>query len=110
MISRSAADDAPAIDNACGVFGEDALPRCKNTVTEEAPLTAMCVAANGELDIGVADVRLVIFGMVAKQNTELGGVGKGGKCLLVRAILLLGQPSLLASLSYQLTLKLFIMY
>ena len=73
MVSRTSADDQSVIDNTCGIFGEEALPGRVNTVLEETPLTAVCMTANGEINIGFLDVRYVVFGMMTKQNAELLG-------------------------------------
>ena len=70
MIGDAAADDTAVIDHSRGIFGEQALSRCVNTATEDTPLAAVRVTANGQLDIGRADMRDVVFGVMAKKDTK----------------------------------------
>ena len=76
VVTRAAADDKPVIDNTCGVFGKDPLPRCVNATPKEAPLPTVCVTANGQFNACFTDVRFVVFGMMTKQNAELLGSSK----------------------------------
>ena len=92
MVSRPAANDASVIDNACGVFGEDALPGRIDAAPKESPMPTVCVTANGKLNARLFDVRLVVFGMVAKQNTALFCIGKLRNSRLIGAVFLFGKP------------------
>ena len=70
VIAESAADDQAILKHACGVFGEDALSGRIYASAEDAPLTAVGMTADGELDLRFLNIRYEILGMMTKKDAE----------------------------------------
>ena len=70
MIAKTAADYAATVHHARRIFGEDSLSGCVYTSAKYAPLAAVRVSANGQINGFILDIWNVIFGMVAEQKPK----------------------------------------
>ena len=71
VIAEPAADHASVFKDARGVFWEQSLPRGIDASAEYAPLSAVRVTANGQIDVCFLNVRVKIFGMMTEQKLHI---------------------------------------
>ena len=76
VIAKTAADHAAVFKDTRGIFGEQSLPGCINASAEYAPLSAVRVPANGQIDVCFLNVRVKIFGMMAEKKLDAVLLGK----------------------------------
>ena len=89
MIAESAADDQSVLEHARGVFREDSLTGRIHTSAENAPLTAVGMTADSELNARFLNIRYEIFGMMTKKDAETVLCGKTRERFGVRLVLFL---------------------
>ena len=66
---ESRADHKRAVIQSSRVSGKQPLPRCIDPSSKESPLTAVGVSADDQIQGQGLQIRLVIFGMMAEQDT-----------------------------------------
>lgn len=76
-IARAAGDDQPILVYPRGIFGEQMLIGGVNTPPEDAPLAAVGVTRNGQVNVVGTKITVKILGMVAEQELIPGGLGVG---------------------------------
>ena len=92
VIAKTAADYPAVVVNPRGVFGEDSLSGGVSPLTEESPVSAVRVSADGQLNVRFLDIGHKILGMMTEQDTvsvlvckALEGVGVGSVFAFVDA-------------------------
>ena len=89
MITKPSADHTVSVYDPRSVFWEQPLPGRVDAAAENAPVSAVCMSANGEIHLKVTEIGDQIFGMVTEQDLQFSiGLTERLQRIRVRSVLL----------------------